>query len=519
MMLGGTRATRDAVARSLIRTRINFHGGSWPDTGSGIDPFYSEYQLLAVPALIPFIDAMHLPTDFDIKGPLPWTLDGVNLTDLAPMQGLPLVSERLIVWLSVLEPVWLPSIVQQVVLPHLVDPPEKRLYEPAEFSALEAAHRASYFEYRKTVPAETLLSFMGATVDEVADEADKLLREADHIDPLGRWLAVIRLAPGRWKELRREAVSALDHRIAAELLMLLLHQLADEGLADVQLYGRTGDMANRHADSRLLSDDSKRDGVLTDFDLSPHPISLVVIEGSTEQILAPRIMETIGLPKPPWPIRLHNGQSSDAKLDWIYRYISAVDVHEEIAVGFRPSRPIPHIFVVADPEGTRHDATARAKYRDKIIDHLCRDASASAGRPIPRDLFESHVRVDAWHATFEFSHFSDEDLAEALGQQCSNGSTAIQPIVSVARGQGLPRVSAVWQRLREAAYVNRDLDKPALAEALWPALQARLRSATKEAELREIPIVATLLDAYRPVVEYPWGHSSYVPAAFPANPA
>ncbi len=515
----GVAVARQAIAEGAITTRMTAKTpGPWPSRESENQLAYSRYQLLAIPLLGRFLDAMYLPKDFDITKELPWTLDGVRLDDLAPGRQLPLVDEQLIVRLSVLEPVWLPTVRQQVLLPMLTELPPGA--KPEEFAEHDEAYRQAYFTYQRTVPAAELLDWMKVPVEELASQAEGLLRSADTVDPLGRWLEVVRLAPGRWKELRRDAVVALDHRIAAELILLFLHQLATEGGADADVYGHNGSLAKQLAASRLSADDSDRDGVLTDFDLSPHPLSLVVIEGETEQLLAPRLMLALGLPDPPWPIRLHNGRGVDAKLDWVYRYISAIEVHEEIPGGFRPSRPIPHIFVVADPEGTRHSPEAREQYRTRIVDHLCRDSEESTGRPIPRDLFADRLRIDSWSgATFEFAHFTDDELAAALRLQAPGLGSRLQAELAVERNSPLPRLSALWRRLQEDHLVDRDLNKRQLAEGLWPALEARVHSANSEADLRGIPLAATLLDAFEPVRNHPWGHFSYVAAGRPSEPA
>lgn len=81
----------------------------------------------------------------------------------------------------------------------------------------------------------------------------------------------------------------------------------------------------------------------------------------------------------------------------------------------------------------------------------------------------------------------------------------------------MPRLSALWKRLQDAGLVERDINKRQLAEALWPALEARIRAANGAAGLKEIPLARTLLDAFQPVVNYPWGHFSYIAAGRPAQ--
>ena len=510
----GTRVVRAALTDGGIRNRLANPEAEWPyGYGSQVTVMYSPYQLLAIPALRQFVSNLKLEQSVGPDDPLRWTFADQKIEFIAQGRRLPLVEEEVIVWLSFLEPVFLPRVLKQISLPFPGELPEDRTYTAEELAEVDQEHRRAFDEYRWKVPMGELLQWMQATPEQLAGYVERLLRAADSMDPLGGWLQVVRLAPHRWKLLQREALVALDQRIAAEILLQFLHELAKEAKADPTVYGNEGSLAIRFAESRLASDDRKREGVLVDFDLSPYPISLVVIEGKTEQVMAARVITELELPLPPWPVRLHNGRSVDSDLKWLYRYAWAFDIHEEIPGGFRPSRPLPFIFVLADPEGSLGTPALRKAHRDKIIRHLKADAAEVAGRALPDDVFDSRAQVLTWPKSFEFSHFSAEELATAIRSIEPALDSRLEAEIAREEVAPQPRIGSVWHRLREAGLVHRDIDKPAIAEALWPALQWKIQATRGDgARLREIPFVAALLDAYSPVFEYPWGHFSYVAA-------
>jgi hypothetical protein len=508
----GTRVTKDAVAHGLVRVRLTNPSTVWPRGPVLLDRLlYSVYQLLAVPQVRSFINAMRL----DAISPMRWRFDAPELERVSLGKRLPLTDERLIVWLSVLEPVFLPSVRQNISLPFIPELPEERPYGQEELAALAEQYQHDYFEYRRTVPMKELLERMRATPEELAAQASHWLSHADHWDPLGEWIAVVRLAPWRWKGLRREALIALDFRIAAEMALQFLHKLAREGGADETVYGPEGTLAKTHQYHRLLLADVNREGVLTDFDLSPNPIVLVVIEGKTEQEVVPLVMQELGMPPPPWPIRLHNGHGADSNLTWLYRYAWTFEILEEIPGGFRPSRPLPHIFILGDPEGRRQTPRDREKDRQDIVNKLHQDAETAAGRTLARDLIEVRVRIDAWPASFEFAHFSPHELAAAIRTVAPEIGSELDEELAIEAQSTLPRLSALWHRLRERGLVTRDLDKVELIRVLWPVLRKRIQEAPDEQHLREIPVVASLLDIDNALGQYPVGHFTYVPASPP----
>jgi hypothetical protein len=110
------------------------------------------------------------------------------------------------------------------------------------------------------------------------------------MDPLGSWWDLVRFGRrDRWDKLKGEAVLALDHRVAAEMLLRFHEDLAAAGAAPI-----IEPPDRRYADPRhrqIPRDDAGLEQAVTDFGLSPHPSLVLVLEGETEMVLVPRALD------------------------------------------------------------------------------------------------------------------------------------------------------------------------------------------------------------------------------------
>ena len=141
-----------------------------------------------------------------------------------------------------------------------------------------------------------MLNWIGWDAKQIRDTAGRLLRVADSIDPLRDWYELVRLChPEKWEKLRGDALVALDHRIAAEILLRFYEDLAQVDAAPP--LEQTPKFVCGPRDRRLRSDPQQLDAVLMDFGVSPQPSLVLVLEGETERRLVPRVMDLLGIPR------------------------------------------------------------------------------------------------------------------------------------------------------------------------------------------------------------------------------
>jgi len=121
-----------------------------------------------------------------------------------------------------------------------------------------------------------------------------------------------------------------------------------------------------------------------------------------------------------------------------------------------------------------------------------------------RDDVDSLVSVKTWsESCFEFAHFTDDELAEALlkvHRQCGGLDKA--RLVAALReqrnnGSDIKNVWKNWQ--------PRKPSKKALARELWPVLRSKLDAAATDPTADLPPIAEALISAFREAVQRPHG--------------
>jgi hypothetical protein len=116
------------------------------------------------------------------------------------------------------------------------------------------------------------------TPDEIVSLADGLVLGIKSSDPIDKWVDLVRMmSPDKWKELTGWARLAIDHRIAAEMLMRLRNDLEFEGVAPA--LGTLPTMAWTPQHDRLNPRMDDLDRILTDYGISPHPSLMLPLEG------------------------------------------------------------------------------------------------------------------------------------------------------------------------------------------------------------------------------------------------
>jgi hypothetical protein len=155
------------------------------------------------------------------------------------------------------------------------------------------------------------------------------------------WIDLVRLTrPGKWEELRGTARSAIDFRVAVEVLLRFYEDLVASGQAEPLRHTRS--LARHALDGRLDAGLGEVDAVLMEFELSPHPTVVLVVEGETEWLLVPRCMALLGIDAESLHIRLVNEGHVDHDLGPLVSFAVTPLLGEQVADGVAFARPPAH---------------------------------------------------------------------------------------------------------------------------------------------------------------------------------
>jgi hypothetical protein len=237
---------------------------TWPRSRASRDSLYfSVYQLLALRAWRGLLSSMSVRRDGDW---LAWTLDPLpRRTVQLHRQGRSL------------------AIVLEALSPR---------YRPVVTNVLSVAsdQLQGFIRDRDPVPEH---QFLRLDCEVLVRQADMLLTQAKSFDPLGNWSRVVRIGSARrWEELRNDALLALDHRIAAELLLLFVEDEARQSRGS-PLPPVSKEWREPQHD-RLRVESKERAEAAMDFGLSDRPALCVAVEGQTEVIIVQHVLDLWG---------------------------------------------------------------------------------------------------------------------------------------------------------------------------------------------------------------------------------
>ncbi len=416
--------------------------------------FYSPYQLLVLEAVKALVSHMR-----------PNRLVREDIVALDACR-------RLAVLLSALDMHYLPDIRLTI---HLVDVWEQ------EDRSFDVAQRLALF---------------GLSPEVLASTAENLLFRASVIDPLGRWYDVVRHAhPDTWSHLRGAALLAMDYRMASELLLSALDDLGRTDLSTAP--PRAGRMIRAELDDRLRAPPDLLEQALTDRGLSPQPALLLVLEGDTEALLMPRVLEELyGAAVPSTLIQCVNMQTIDRDLDLLVRHEAGPRLGKDVGDGVLLARPPTHILVAVDREKRFKTKKQQQEFRDVLVGRLHESLPPALRTEESRRELGTLVEITDWgRLPWEFANFTDVQLAEAIidtvplpvGRTRDDVITALRSErAAQGRSPDVRRISAGWAR---------KIRKPVLAEALWPRLQGKIAPAAKSGSLERLPAARVALRA------------------------
>jgi hypothetical protein len=386
--------------------------------------------------------------------------------------------------------------------------------------------------YRDGFDPVALSAQLGYSAEQARQDGEWLLMRAHSLDPVGdSWSQLMRRAPATaWKGLKDGALSALDYRIAAEILLLFYEDLVDRGQAEPLPDLADMRMGWHPLHERLSSRRQTLDEDLVDLGISPHPRVILAVEGETEQTHVPLIWKELDYPDAPELMRLLMLGGVARNLEKVAALAAAPLVGPKIH-GARPAwsliKPPTCLYVAADPEGQfaagRLSGTQTAM-RNEIKAVLKAQGVAAAN---PTELDEL-VRIHTWaESCYEFAHFTDDELADGIMtvHDGINGWTKDQLVRALShwrdKRKDIKRVweSGGWDEQRQTVTGRWDYEvsKTKLADALWPTLKAKIDRCRTDAEARVPEIVEVVEDVYH--IAQRWRYLSFALSEDPDSAA
>ena len=132
-------------------------------------------------------------------------------------------------------------------------------------------------------------SWLDLSLDQIERGITSLITSAAFRDDTGDFYELIRRAKAKaWESLRGDAAAAMDSRLAADVLIRFAEELnpgADYAGAQHAPLSQQG----------LSARPESLDAALTNLRLSPFPALVIGVEGATEYLLVPRVMELLGI--------------------------------------------------------------------------------------------------------------------------------------------------------------------------------------------------------------------------------
>jgi hypothetical protein len=232
---------------------------------------------------------------------------------------------------------------------------------------------------------------------------------------------------------------------------------------------------------------------LGDFGLSPHPRVIVLVEGDTEFLHLPKLLNEIGLGQPQ-QVRVQRCEGSKVNPQLIARYGVTPRVGVPIADGWLLNATTTALVIAMDEENKWDTAAKRANER-RILMKSIREEVEAQGASISDDFLEFLVTVQTWGADkYELANFTDDELVEAVDRVKSGDSNPPAPGWRERLYAKLAEARREhWDVKRPLGQAGVTVSKVRLAEELWPVLRRKL-----EAEFSEntptTPIIRLLVD-------------------------
>lgn len=219
------------------------------------------------------------------------------------------------------------------------------------------------------------------------------------------------------------------------------------------------------------------------------------MEGATEYLLVPRVMESLGIQWNHNRIRIVDFGGTDRDLALLARYAVEPILGRDFGRGVTLDRPLTTFLVMTDAEHKYATAADRRYQRKLLLDSLTVN--------VPRDLRADYyintrrdrvVEIITWgKLPFEFAHFTDRELADAML------SATVTPYPHgrdrLVRGINMQRTHSPAPNVEEVFWRGSRLTEPDLAETLWPVLEGKINKAIQRQQPGP-PVMRACVRAY-----------------------
>ncbi|HEX5142499.1 MAG TPA: hypothetical protein VFW21_01380 [Mycobacterium sp.] len=361
----------------------------------------------------------------------------------------------------------------------------------------------SLLRFRGEADTLQLLGTAGFDPADLRKEAEWLLLDAGHSDPIADWLPLIRHAGHLgWSKLKGLALDCMWARIGAEVLLRAHEDLAVSG--HLEPLPNVADLSWHVAlHDRLTPRDGDGDSLeraLGTFGLSPHPRVLLLVEGETELDHVPRLLAEFGLTQPE-QVRVQQCEGSKVNAHLIARYGITPRLGKKIQGTQLIDRTPTALIVAMDAENKFETPAKCADERRKLQNAISKEVAFQGGEIAQADL-DYLVEVRVWgDDKYELANFTDNELVPAITQ--------------LATMQSNPNVtSPTWEQdlraeLQAARVVHHDIkvpmgrmrvreDKPELAKLLWSTLVTKCAAELAANDVKT-PVLALVVDTRQKV--------------------
>jgi hypothetical protein len=376
-----------------------------------------------------------------------------------------------------------------------------------DYIYLVNAEPSEYQAYREAFDPVAMSETLRYPPEQVRKDAEELLLFAHSINPLGGpWDQLLRRAlRDSWRDFKGDALSVMSMRETAEILLRFYEDLVERGAAPALPPLPT--RAWHPLTERLTERRQTLDQDLMNAGLSPHYGVVLALEGDTEEMHAPGVLELLGPRDASELVRIMalGGVDKDPVPVGALAATPVVTRQTDDEQYWWVMRPPTRFMVAADPEGKFYTPDKIGKTRTEILNKIRANLLVKGVKVADSEL-EELVDLRTWNAScYEFAHFSDDELADAIDKvhKTRNGWSREDLVKALRYWRGQKKdIKEVWKRGKWDDQLKRpvdpweyDVSKTKLAEVLWPVLKAKIEAAKTDPSASVPQIAQVILDA------------------------